>query len=216
MFNLEMLRETLLMLPAILFGLCFHEFSHAYSAYKLGDPTPREQGRLNLNPMNHIDPLGFILLLVAHFGWAKPVQINPEAFKHPKRDEVIVSLAGPAANLVSAFAFALLVKLAIDLRWYAIATYGRPLITILIYFVQINLVLAFFNLLPIPPLDGSHLLFVILPDSWQSFKWNLYRYGSLILIVIILLQSYAQFDILPIGRLVQAVYNGIFQLLGVK
>jgi Zn-dependent protease len=211
------LRQTLLTLPAILFGLCFHEFSHGYAAYKLGDPTPKEQGRLTLNPLTHVDPIGFLLLLIAHFGWAKPVQINPEAFKHPKRDEILVALAGPAANLLTAFVFAVLVKLAIDLRWYAIPTYGAPLMTILIYFIQINLVLAFFNLLPFPPLDGSHLFMVLLPDRWQSLKWNLYRYGSLFLLVIILLQYYTPIHLLqPLSAAVQAVYKGFFQLLGVR
>ncbi len=206
-------QEILLMLPAILFGLSFHEFCHAYVAVKLGDETPRRQKRLTLNPLAHFDPIGFLMLLIVRFGWAKPVEINPQAFKHPRRDEVLVSLAGPLANLITAVVFVVLIRLFIG-PLGRMETYGRYIFDMMQYFVVINLGLMIFNLLPIPPLDGSHLVFVVLPDRWVRFKIGLYRYGSIALLGVIVLERVTNLDLLPIGKAVFAIYSGLFRMVG--
>lgn len=211
----DFLRQALLMLPAILFGFSIHEFSHAYVATKLGDPTPGKQGRLTLNPLVHIDPFGFLLIIIAHFGWAKPVQINPLNFKHPRRDEVFVSIAGPLSNLISAVFFAVVVKLMFvfyhDL--FTIEAYGSAIKEMLGYFIWINLILAVFNILPIPPLDGSHILFAVLPDRFQGFREWFSRFGFLILLGLIFSETFTHIDLLPIGNIASVIYQGLLQVL---
>lgn len=204
------------MLPAILFGFSIHEFWHAYTATRFGDDTPAKQGRLTLNPLAHIDLIGFLLLVYAGFGWAKPVQVNPQAFRNPKRDDILVSVAGPLSNLVSAVIFALIIK---GLFMFAgglfnIAGYGEYIYKILLYFVWINLVLFVFNLIPLPPLDGSHVLFALLPDRFQIIKEQFFRFGAIALMVLILFESWTHLDILPIGTITHSIYRGLFQLLG--
>ena len=140
------------MLPGILLGLTCHEFAHAYSAVKLGDSTPEDQGRLTLNPKSHIDPMGFILLLFAGFGWAKPVQINPANFKNPRRDDFLVSGAGPAANIILAAIIILIWKYTAPVILNYIKS--EQILTIInevsFYGIWINIILAVFNLFPIP------------------------------------------------------------------
>lgn len=208
--------ETLLMLPAILFGLSIHEFWHAFTATRYGDDTPAKQGRLTLNPLAHIDWIGFFLLIYAGFGWAKPVQVNPQAFRNPKRDDVLVSIAGPLSNLVTAVIFALIIKglfmFASDL--FAIADYGEYIRRILVYFVWFNLVLFVFNLIPLPPLDGSHVLFALLPDRFQHLKEQFFRFGGIALMALIFVGSWLNIDLLPIGKITQTIYQGLFHLLG--
>ena len=215
MFNFD-LRETLLMLPAILFSLSLHEFCHAYAAVRLGDPTPANQGRLTLNPIAHIDPIGFLLLLFAGFGWAKPVMINPLNFRNPRRDDIIVSVAGPASNMVTAAVFAVIMKVVIKLGIITLGPYGEVFYEILNYFVWINLILAFFNMIPIPPLDGSHILFAILPQRFERWKENFFRVGSILLIVIIMIENRTDLDILPIGKMAATVYKGFFHVLHIE
>ncbi len=210
------LKETLLMLPAILFGFSTHEFWHAYTATSFGDDTPAKQGRLTLNPLAHIDLIGFLLLIYAGFGWAKPVQVNPQAFRNPKRDDILVSIAGPLSNLVTAVIFALIIKglFLFARELFVIAGYGEYILRILIYFVWINLVLFVFNLIPLPPLDGSHVLFALLPDRFQHLKEQFFQFGGIALMALILFESLLNKDILPIGKITQSIYQGLFQLLG--
>ncbi len=214
-FNLE---RALLMMPAILFGFSIHEFSHAIAAVKLGDRTPEEQGRLTLNPLVHLDLIGFVLFFIAGFGWAKPVQTNPNAYKNPRRDDILVSVAGPLSNLVGAVFFAILFKVIIQFYQGLLTnpTYGNQLKTMLIYFIWVNIILAIFNLIPIPPLDGSHILFDILPYRFQSFKERFFQFGSIILIGIILIENNTKMDILPIGKAGMAIFNGLFGILGIN
>jgi Zn-dependent protease len=167
--------------PAILFGLTIHEFAHGYVAWRLGDPTARAAGRLTLNPLKHLDPIGTIALFFFRFGWAKPVPINPANFRNPTRDMAISSLAGPAANLLTAIVAGAVVRVLVLLGvsgfWWALFN----------YFVLFNLILCFFNLIPIPPLDGSRLLYHWLPRPWAERYAALERYGFMILIGIILI-----------------------------
>jgi Zn-dependent protease len=170
--------QLILWLPAVLIALTFHEYAHGRVADWLGDPTPRYQGRLTLNPLVHLDPLGFILLLLVHFGWAKPVQVNPLNFRGDRyRGMVLVALAGAGMNLLVAFTAMLIATLAIP------AGSSGYLPEIMDGIIIINIYLAVFNLIPIPPLDGSQDLAGLLRNS--EVVYTLQRYGYIILIVLI-------------------------------
>lgn len=152
----------------LLTALPFHEFAHAFVATKLGDETPRRQGRYTLNPLAHLDPIGSVLILFAGFGWARPVQINPLSFKNPKRGSALVAAAGPLSNVL--FALVLMIALKLMLR------FGVDSAQVFYSFVWtmllVNLSLAVFNLLPIPPLDGSRILTSVLPFSMARFLYQ--------------------------------------------
>jgi Zn-dependent protease len=168
----------------LLVALPFHEFSHALAAYRLGDPTAKYMGRLTLNPLAHLDPLGSLLILFAGFGWAKPTPYNPYNLQGGRSGEAIVGFAGPASNLVLATAAA------IPLRYISAADVNVPseVIQVLFLFLQINVILMIFNLVPIPPLDGSKVLFAFLdPQTERQVRPVLEQYGFLILIAAMLL-----------------------------
>jgi len=169
----------ILVLPGILLALTIHEFFHGYTAYRLGDPTPKWMGRLTLNPISHIDPVGFVSLLFLHFGWAKPVPVNPYNLRNPVRDIVFVSLAGPISNLLSG------ALVGIAMRFFAPHSFFYSVIgAMLVNFVIISGALAFFNLIPLPPLDGWHVLEYFLPAG--GLKSFLRRYGYFVLLFLIL------------------------------
>ena len=178
--------DLIVSLPAILWAITVHEFAHGYVAYKLGDPTPKLQGRLTLNPFVHLDVLGFIALILAHFGWAKPVVVNPRNFVKlgPRWGEVFVAFAGPLANFVSAFLSVLLLKY-FPFSYLPISL-SEPLVLIFKYSVFINVAFGIFNLLPIPPLDGSKILEAFLPyNLYLKFK-ELEPYGPIILLILVI------------------------------
>ncbi len=172
--------ELILSAPAILFGLTIHEFSHGYAAFILGDPTAKQSGRLTLNPLKHLDPLGTILLFLpwTRFGWAKPVPINPNNFKNPLRDFAISALAGPISNFMVAIFAGIVARI---LTALGVNGFAWKLTS---YFVIINLILCFFNLIPIPPLDGSRLIYYLLPPELAARYGRLEQYNFLSLIVI--------------------------------
>lgn len=169
-------------LPGLLIAMVVHEYAHAQVAVWLGDFTPRLMGRLTLNPKAHIDPIGMLMLFLVHFGWAKPVQINPRNFKSPQRDDILVSLAGPFANFLTAFLAMAVYMLLI--RVGAPVTEGVKVVFRMI--VLYNLGFGVFNLIPLPPLDGSHVLMQILPRDMAYKLAGLERYSFLILIVLLM------------------------------
>ncbi len=176
---------------AILYALTIHEFFHAWTANKLGDPTAKMQGRLTLNPIAHLDPMGVICFIFAHFGWGKPVPVNPSYFKYPRRDDVLVSAAGPISNIVSALFFGIVFQIL-----YMFMEIPQELAIVLILLTKINLMLAFFNFIPLYPLDGSHVLKGFLPRHMLPGYENLCRYGPPILLGLILLGNFTHISIL--------------------
>jgi len=181
---MNQLIDYLIIAPPILLALTFHEYAHAYVANRLGDPTAKLMGRLTLNPLVHLDLLGTAMLFIAHIGWAKPVPVNPINFRNPKRDLLWVSLAGPAANLLLAFLFG--IALRIIGKGYLVGDMGVVL-KMIWYGMYINIILAVFNLFPIPPLDGSKILMGIIPDKYDQQLEPLLKYGPTILIALIVL-----------------------------
>jgi Zn-dependent protease len=182
--------RLLLLAPPILVALTVHEFAHAFVADRLGDPTARMLGRLTLNPLKHLDPLGTIMLFVANFGWAKPVPVNPQYFLHPNRDMLLVASAGPISNLILAFVSGLLLRLS-HTEALPLAEGSETVLVILRYSLFINLVLAFFNLLPIPPLDGSKMLPPHMIAAYMRFE----SVGPVLLLVIIVIGQLTSFSL---------------------
>ncbi len=176
-------------LPAIILAFTLHEFGHALAAVAFGDETPRDQGRLTLNPMAHIDPVGLIFMIIMRFGWAKPVQIRPANFGHPRRDEILVSLAGVTMNFLTAFAlYGVLSTIGGYAALSAAETVSERLAGWLVQVVsqlyQVSLLLCVFNLIPCPPLDGWQVLKAVVGPAALKFTWQVERYGFILLIVL--------------------------------
>jgi Zn-dependent protease len=186
----------------LLIAITIHEFSHAFAADRLGDPTPRSQGRLTLNPLAHLDPLGTISMLLIGFGWGKPVQFDPYNLENPRRDAAIISLAGPVSNLTLAFVLSLFERL---------ISFDSAILTFLIPLMYINVMLAIFNLIPIGPLDGQKILYGILPrDLAYEFQAIMSKYGILLLLLFILPVFGGQ---APIAAIISPIINFVMTLL---
>ncbi len=168
----------------ILVALTFHEYAHGYVALRFGDPTAKMAGRLTLNPLSHLDPIGTIMLFVVHFGWAKPVPVDPRYFRNPKQDMLWVALAGPGANMVLAFISGILLSM---LGRGSLFGSHNMLLIMLQYSLFINLALAVFNMLPIPPLDGSKVLRGLLPYQYQHIADQMEMYGPWALMGLIMM-----------------------------
>ncbi len=183
--------EWIIRIPVLLFAITVHEYAHGRAALAFGDPTAKNAGRLTMNPISHIDPIGAICLFLFNFGWAKPVPVNIRYFKNMRSDTIRMALAGPLTNLATAFAAGILIR-------YLLFP-SEVYIKILLYMIIMNTGLGLFNLLPIPPLDGSHVLENLLPPaSGQKFR-EASRYAPIILILILLMDNFTNLNIL--GRL---------------
>jgi Zn-dependent protease len=191
-----------LLIPALVFSLSFHEFAHAWMAYRLGDSTAARMGRLTLNPMSHLDPIGSLALLLMGFGWAKPVPVDPRYLKNPRKDMVKVAAAGPISNIILAIIAALVLRLLFDSDFLS-----NSVKTFFIIFMQINITLAVFNLLPVSPLDGSQILSPFLEKQFgPDIVWKMQAYGPRVLFFIIL------FSMITDIHIFSFVINPIFNL----
>jgi Zn-dependent protease len=211
MDNIDLLR-TLKFLPGIIIGLTVHEFSHAYIAHLCGDSTSKDMGRVTLNPLKHIDLLGFIMLLIAGFGWAKPVQFNEQNLRNPKRDVIKIAVAGPLSNALTAMVLSVIFVLFIQTNSVSYS-YGHSILTeIFTYGIYINWGLFIFNLIPLPPLDGSHLLLSFF-KKYPSFHEKLYKYGSLVLFGLIIATLVTKINFFPIWPVIRFFGQGFLSLL---
>ena len=177
------IQQLIILAPPFLFALTFHELAHGYVAFTLGDPTAKNEGRLTMNPIKHLDPLGVIAFFIMKIGWAKPVPVNPSYFKNPQKGMLLVAIAGPAANVVIAIASAILVKSLIMMPFLPMFIL-KPVVSMLVASVWINIMLAVFNCLPIPPLDGSKVLMGVLPPDMARSYARMEPYGFILLLVL--------------------------------
>lgn len=185
----DIIIKIILLAPPILLALTLHEYAHGYVAYRFGDPTAKAGGRLTLNPIKHLDPIGTIAFFLINIGWAKPVPVNGAYFKNPRKDMIWVALAGPLSNLVLAVASAIVAKIILHVSQSmpdSLVTEAVlvPLFAMVQASVWINLVLCIFNFLPIPPLDGSRILMGLLPESLTGAYASFERYGFIIILLL--------------------------------
>ncbi len=208
----EALISLLLTIPIILIALTFHEVAHGWVSYKQGDPTAYNLGRLSLNPMKHLDPVGTLAMLLFGVGWAKPVPVNSRYYKNPKWGMALTALAGPVMNLILAFIGVILYQLTwrITANMAADALLVSIILAFFFNFACLNAYLAIFNLLPIPPFDGSRIAFIFLPDR---LYFSVMRYEKIIMIVVLLLIMTGALSGL-LSNIVYAVLNGMFKLVG--
>ncbi len=203
---IDRILPMLLTLPGILIAISIHEYGHALAAYKMGDNTAQAQGRLTLNPIKHLDPIGFLCLLIFRFGWAKPVPVNPRNFSNPRRDDMIVSLAGVGMNLITSIIFIFIMKFAIQTGFLnGIGYTGEILFNMLYFTAYINIGLMVFNLIPIPPLDGHHVVQDIVGFKAVKFYHEYAQYIRIALIILL----FTGF----LGRFIVPVIRGIFGFL---
>jgi len=205
-FDIE---SMLYSLPAIVVGFTVHEFAHGIVAYWLGDDTAKNQGRLTLNPIKHIDPFGMLFILFAGFGWAKPVQFNPENLKNPDRDSILISIAGPISNLLLGLWAVVVLHILIFFVAGTDSVVLQTVAQLLYVFMYINFALFVFNLIPIPPLDGSHVVFRSLKLS-REFEIKATQYGGTALFVILIADSYTDLHLLPIGWVLDKMVGVFF------
>jgi Zn-dependent protease len=200
----------IILLPILIFSLCFHEFSHGYIAYKLGDHTAARNGRLTLNPLAHLDPIGSLMILFVGFGWAKPVPVNPVNFSNPRIDMMKVAFAGPASNLILAFTGGLIMRLVNILGLLQ----SEMFIQTLYFFIFINISLAVFNMIPVAPLDGSQIFGNMISKNNPELALKLQMYGPKILMGVILIGMVTPFSVLgflmmPFVKMFMYLFTGI-------
>ena len=210
LFTYEGFVQFCLWIPVILLSISFHEFAHGYIAYKLGDPTAKIEGRLSMNPLRHFNVLGFLMMVIVHFGWATPVPVNPNNFKNPSRGMLYTALAGPCANMIlalvgsllyavfSVFVFPIVTPTSSDFTVNLIINSA----TILLYLTYMNIGLAFFNLIPIYPLDGSRILGYFMPEQYHRFMMRYGQYVQIAFVLLLVLTS-------VVGNIISAVQNAV-------
>ncbi len=210
--NFDIIR-FILTIPALLLTLTIHEYAHGYAAMKLGDPTARNLGRLTLNPLKHLDPLGALCMLFFHFGWAKPVPINARYFKNPRKDMALTALAGPTSNVILAFIGVILLCVFQNIfnafppnSEFIYNIYDLTFVFFSI-FISLNASFAIFNMLPVPPLDGSRFFYVFLPSKWY---FGIMKYERYIMLAMFLLIWGGAFDII-LGTLAQNLISLMFK-----
>jgi Zn-dependent protease len=200
--------RIIISIPGVIIGFTIHEYCHALAAYKLGDTTAKDDGRLTLDPIKHIDIIGLIFIIFAGFGWAKPVQFNPNMLKKPNRDKAIIAAAGPFSNLLLGIILIFIIKG----LWILPVENGKTLgiinfiIEVLSYWAFTNIGLFVFNMFPIPPLDGSHIFLSGLNLRYET-EAKIMRIGSMVLFAILIIQSRTGLAILPIGNIVRAIIS---------
>jgi Zn-dependent protease len=201
----------LTIVPGFILGLTLHEFSHAWVAYRLGDTTAQRMGRLTLNPLAHLDLFGSLMLVFAGFGWAKPVPVDSSQMRYPRRDMAFVALAGPVSNLLLAIAIALCLKILLMVGLKDMLFQNETILIVIARAVWINVVLAVFNLIPLPPLDGSRILAGIVPEEWNHGYEQMERYGPILLLGLVMLASFTGVSIL--SRIIMPVADPIYKLI---
>jgi len=206
--------EMIKIMPAAIIGLTVHEFSHAYMAFRLGDHTAKDQGRLTLNPLKHIDWMGFFLIVIAGFGWAKPVSFNPDNLKHKHRDEILISIAGPLSNLVIALLFFMVARVLFVFEFFNSTGFGLGMVNLIVVWGAINISLFIFNLIPLPPLDGSHLYLTFLKETNPKLMMNLYKYGTLALLILIIAENSLNVNILHLSEMINTISSFFIGLMG--
>ena len=208
---MDTIQQIIFLIPILLISLSFHEFLHGYASHRLGDPTPKMNGRLTLNPIAHLDLMGSLVLLITRrFGWAKPVPINPRYYDNPRKGMMIVGMAGPGANLILALIFSTTIKLIVNFSQYSMRGYGNSFVNLLLQFlvlaIMINLSLAFFNLIPIPPLDGSKILRGFLPAKFDQYFYKLEGPAGMVVLIILLYTGI-------IWKIIGPIINLMFNIL---
>jgi len=206
-FDIE---NVLYSLPAVIIGLTVHEYSHALMASKLGDSTAKDQGRITFNPLKHIDPLGMIFIIIAGFGWAKPVQFNRENLKNPRCDKALIALAGPISNLVLGIIFLIIIKIFLIIKYLVAGNLYMILMKEFFYIAVINLGLFIFNILPLPPLDGSHVFLSGINLTAETER-KFMKFGSYALFALLIIENRANIDIIPIGKFTNFVVGLFFK-----
>ena len=208
--------EYLYVIPAALIAIVLHELGHGLVSYMLGDPTPKNEGRLTLNPLKHLDPIGTLCLILCHFGWAKPVSVDPTYYKKPKLGMTLVGLAGPMMNFLVAILSFVFIGILMYIRIYVVDnTFIYILYNFFSYLSIINIGLGVFNLIPIPPLDGSKVIGVILPNKAYEEYMGYQKYGTFFMMgimLVIYILSFFNIDS-PILKITESIYNFFIELI---